>query len=257
MNYKETIKKLIANHKAAIKERKGKIELKQNPQLIEEQSDKYSKEIKQELVKLREYYDALEKVTKALKGHVSDITDDQFTTAIYILATHNLQTLNSIFTLAENKGASSPSLIRVVKEINAQIDLFRMEFKKGDRRNLDEWLCGEIISHGAFRKAKADEASIALGKDKAEKLKADTLNVYRLESQMTHNSYAALLENISPYTEDFDYSGHTQHERTIHMLKYTKGTMDNFAIVLKGVFAHMENGDKTRDEIDRLMKEYE
>lgn len=88
------------------------------------------------------------------------------------------------------------TLLRTIDEALMQCNLFANNAMKNDKTFLEKWFAGEIVKHSTTRKELNEYLP---GFDTL------TAYVYQMESQVSHNSYLSVLENISPVTQDFDF----------------------------------------------------
>lgn len=235
---RETIKSVIDDIKKAIKNRESKILLKKNPNFLIDQQNRNKNEIDQKLSRLRGQYTELLPFVKEIKKYIKDIAETTHVCAVYLLLCFTFQNWNSLFLLAEHgKNSATLSLIRMIKESLMLAHLFAVEFSKNKKENLDKWCSGEIIAHRIGREMMSklfDEYSPPLNLDID--IEEREAQLYHRDSQAVHSSYAAVLECISPFTEDFDLEGYTGFHRTKSVLKYAEGTMTRTNTTLQFVY---------------------
>lgn len=254
---KNDIKLIIDDNHQKIKSPKPKIALKQNPNLLKDRREKDVVQINEMLDSLQNQNDELLPFIKALKNKIPDITAETHLTAIYLLLCYNAQTWQSLFLLAKNGFYSQTmTLIRMIKESLMLCDNFALEFKNNINESLKKWFSGSIVSHSVGRNNMSqfiEEYSTYPNLD----VKQLQTHIYQMESLIPHNSYASMLENISPFTENFDFEGYTGFYRTLSALKYAMGTMSTFAITLKGVYLILLNDPTSYDKINEILIKYD
>ncbi|GAG73368.1 unnamed protein product, partial [marine sediment metagenome] len=237
---RKTIKLTIDDIKKAIKNMKPKILLKKNPNLLITNKEKDKNEIDQKLSRLRDQYTELLPFVKGIKKHIKDITETTHVCAVYLSLCFAFQNWNSLFLLAEyGKNSAALALIRMIRESLTLAELFALEFSKNERENLDKWCTGEIIPHRIGREMVSkffDELSLIPNLLPPHYIKNLMTNLYQMESQVIHSSYAPILECISPYTENFDFEGYTGFYRTKIFLKHAEGMMTATSSTLKLVY---------------------
>lgn len=245
---------LIADNRRAIKNPEAKEALKENPDLIEKDREASVREIELKLPLLEQHFNELFPFIKELRSHIADITEETHTSAVYLLLAHACQDWNSLFALARLGDYGSFAFIRLIKESVAQSDLFVLDSRSGERKNIDKWFAGEIIGHEACRTAQDNfmqESGLVAGT-----MKNIAKRIYHMESLVIHGSYVSMLESVSPFTEDFDYGGRTQYFRTSKGLDYARGTMDAMNISLKLAYLYLIKDSKKYDELDEILKRY-
>lgn len=245
---------LIADNKRAIKNPKAKDALRENPNLVEEDKESSKMEIAIKLPLLEQYFNELLPFIKNLRNYVGDITEETFVCAVYLSLSHACQDWRSLFTLAKVGDYGSFAFVRLIKEVIAQSDLFVLNSRKSEHKNLKKWFAGEIVGHGECRDAQ-DKFMQENGMT-ADEIKDMAKRIYHMESLLIHGSYISMLESVSPFTEDFDYDGRTQYFRTSKGLDYAKGTMDAMNISLKLVYGQLVGDKEKYEQLDKILTKY-
>jgi hypothetical protein len=239
-----------------IKSNKPKIALNNNPNLLEDikESDLYK--INNSLSLLKKQYEDLSPFVLLIKESIPDITEKTHLCAAYLLLCRYLQIWQSIFILLKSGNYSSlMTLVRSAKELSMLVDLFSLEYKNETDINLKKWFSGVIISHESGRIVVTEFLeNEALNRNiDIKKLQA---YVYQMESLIPHAAYISVLENVSPFTEDFDFEGYTGFRRTTLALGYVKGTMDSLFITLKLVYSFLLNDNINYSKINQIFLKY-
>jgi len=254
---KKDIEFHIKNNHQAIKDQRPKIALKNNPNLLENIKRKDINEINNLLNTLQNQNNELIPFIKAIKTKIPDITAQTHLCAVYLLLCLSLQTWQSLFLLAKNGFYSQiMTIIRMIEELTMLSNNFTLEFKNNSDEALKKWFSGIIISHGIGRDAVSqfiEEGSTFQNID-TKQLQA---HIYKIESLTPHCAYGSLLENISPFTEDFDFEGFTGFRRTTSMLRCAIGPMSSFTITLKGVYLILLNDHDSYNKIDQILLKYD
>lgn len=252
---RKTVKKIIDINKQAIKNSAPKVTLKENPDFLTIKLDRDKAEIHQILKKLRSQHNELLPFVKEIKKYIQDITETTYVCAAYLLLCHTFQNWNSLFLLAEyGKNSAIQTLIRMIEESLKLIELFVVE-SKNKRDNIDKWYSGEIIIHGTGRKMtnKFFDDLLNTNSD-IEELET---HIYQMESQTPHNSYASVLECISPFTEDYDFEGYTGFHRTNESaIKYAEGKMKTTIITLKTVYSLLLKDQHGFEKVNKILLKY-
>lgn len=252
---KKDIAFLISDNRRAIKNPLAKEAFKRNPNIISQDTEKSKQEIQQILPLLENHFRELLPFIKDLKGYVSDITEETYICAIYLLLSHASQDWISLFNLAKIGDYGSFAFIRLIKEVTALSDLFTLDFTKKEKKNIEKWFSGGIIGHAICREARNE----FVGKDgmvSDDKMKKMDTKIYQMESLVVHGSYVTMLESVSPFTEEFDFDGRTQYFRTSKGLLYAKGTMDAMNITLKFVYGFIIKDNRKYKQLDDILVKY-
>ena len=252
---RKKITAVIEDNKRAIKAPEPKDALAADPSVLEQSELSSRKHIALLLAKLQSWHADLLPFVRNLRKHVQDITEGTHLCAIYLVLCHLFDNWVTAFDIAQHgKSPALGNLMRFIKEDEMLVSLFAIEAHQGKRANLDKWLAGNIVSHATGRDVTSeffDAHSIAADVDLA-KLSA---HIYQVESQGTHPSYASMLELVSPFTEDYDFTSRTQLFRTTTWLRYALGSMTACNIALKSVYGLLLNNEKSYQAInDTLMK---
>ncbi len=254
---KKSIKLLINSNRQKIKAPEAKQALKNNLNLLKTIKERDIKIIIKLLQRLQNQNNELSPFVKDLKNKISDITAETHLCATYLLLCYVLQTWQSIYLLAKNGFYSQVLiLIRVIKESLMLCDNFILEYKNNNKESLNKWFSGVIISHAVGRKSVSrfiDEYGNFPNLD----TKQLQSHIYQMESLFPHSSYTSMLENVSPFTENFDFEGYTGFRRMESALKYAIGTMGTFAITLKSVYLFLLQDHIKYDKIDRILTKYD
>jgi hypothetical protein len=249
---KNLLREHIKGQIESIKNVQPKIELQINPSLLVEDNIVDKEEISNLLIKLRRYYDELFPLLKKIKNHITDITEKTHICAVYLTLCNVFNFWNSFFILAEQgRGIEAGSLLRVIKEGNMQADLFITEAMQGNRAQLDRWLEGEIMTHGEGRKKVSNFMEI-ISPNTGDEFKILSTQTYQIESQAAHNAYEAILENVSPFTEDYDFDGYSNYFHTISWIKYAHGSLQGTNITLKGVYIYLKDNE-SHEKLDEIL----
>ena len=252
---KEKVNFLINDNKGAIKNPLPKLALKANSNLLVQDLERSKKTIAEILVVVENYYKELAPFIINLRKNVNDITEETHICAVYLLMSHAVQDWKAAFLLARNGDIESWVFIRLIKESIALADLFVLEFRKGERKYIDKWFSGEVIGHASCREAH-EEFFKELKENEGIDIKKMASEIYHMESFVIHSSYSTMLESVSPFTEDFDYSGRTQYSRTSTMLPYAKGSMEAVNISLKLIYLFLIKDAEAYENLDKILIKY-
>lgn len=252
--YTEKItKEVIESNRKAIKSENPKIALKNNPNLLEEEQKISEIEIKNILGSTINQYNDLVPFIKRLGDRVFDITEETHFCAVYLLLCQTIIYWESLFLLAKNGNSSAMQLtLRTIKESLTLAELFSFEFANLENKHLKKWFSGEIIPHGAYRERIKD--FFAENSEEENTFLEDTSrDLYRMESHSIHVAYTSVIENISPFSEDFDFEKYTRFRRTSYNLSYVKDAMDGATIALKFVYKFLLKDLDGYNQLDKIL----
>ena len=127
-------------------------------------------------------------------------------------------------------------LNRSITESNELISLFHL---KKEEKHLSKWFDGEIIDNGISRDAMSSLMSTGEVLEYLQKNNLDPKTmmsgIYRVMSKYNHCSYAAILDSVDVFNEDFDfhqYAGFHFTENNTHMTKTAlSGTLTAIRII--------------------------
>lgn len=250
------IKYVIASNKQAIKSSKPKAALLHNPDMLRSIQERDKLKIGLLLSRLREQYSELFPFVKKVKLHINDIIEETYVCAIYLLLCHVFDNWNSFFILAENgRSSAAGNVIRTIKEGIMQIELFSIDSLSEERTNLDKWFSGDIIRHVTGRRKVGEyfDESLPFSEVNVKELSSQ---VYQIESQVSHNAYASILELVSPFTEDYDFDGYSGYHRTLAWLRYASGSLEATNIVMKMVYLMVIKDAESFKKINEILVRY-
>lgn len=253
---KKIVRQLINGHLKAIKNKDPKNELKEDSSLLGKNLMRDKQEINRLLKELKKYYYELLPVVKSFRVHINDIIENSHVCAIYLLLCQTFQNWNAFFELVDaNQSSAATILIRSIKESVALIELFSLEYSTNDRKNLDKWFKGEIISHKTCRE-KQDKLFKQIMPRVGNDMGSLNTYLYSMESQAPHNSYSSILESISPFTEDFDFEEYTRSYRTVAITKYAIGSMTAVNISMKMATILVLKNPQILTKIEKILLKY-
>lgn len=243
---------LIADNCSKIKNPYTKLESLNNPNWSRDLKHEYFGQITSLLKSLEDQYVDLVPFVKDMRWKISDITEHTAVCAVYLLLCSVLRIWDSIFLLAKSGHYSSVmSLLRMMDEALTQCNLFAFDFQEWKHVNLDTWFSGEIITNKIWR-----EKMWALHEDWGVDVYSMTTYIYGMESQIAHSGYVGMIENISPFNEDFDFDGPTGYYRTVWALWSGLNHMTEFNIALKWAYLLILKDHAGYDKIDLILSKY-
>lgn len=253
---RKKIEFVIEDNKRAIKSDDPKRELARNPKTPVLIQEREKLEIHHLLSRLRKYQSELFPFVKKIKANIKDITEPTHVCAVYLLLCNVFENWNAFFLLIENgKNGAAGNLLRMIKEGDMTIQLFSVEAAQKNRTNLDKWLKGDIVTHGIGREKVSEYYDKHSPVPEVDVKKLDA-HIYQMESQASHNSYATILESVSPFTGDFDFDGYTGCHRCLGLLRYAEGSLTATNIAMKAVYANLINEEAIYTQLDTILKKY-
>jgi len=247
---KDTKLKLIKQHLQNIENGDINKELLSNPNFLTEYENDILVLNKDLLNNLICQFKEISPFVSNLKNE--DITERNISNAVYLLFSSVIASFESTFILAENNKYSSIMILsRNIEEALKQIQLFMLEHRDNEDTKLQNWFDWEIISHWEWR----EKVSSSIDIDWLN-IKEMSSYIYQLTSLFAHNWYISILENISPFTKDVDYSWLTEKYRLSWWIEQLLRNMTKCIVALKWVYFLILKDSKTYDEIDKILLKY-
>ncbi|PIZ96397.1 MAG: hypothetical protein COX80_01410 [Candidatus Magasanikbacteria bacterium CG_4_10_14_0_2_um_filter_33_14] len=217
-------------------------------------------QIKKHIAILKKRRDKLFPYLKLLKNNIPDILDETFESACYLINAQIFKLWDTIFILGEQgNNVSLMVIIRAIKEYNMLLNFFALECKDDKKDNeLKKWFNGHLIMHGDGREKikslmKDDDAFNETDADNHKNLGT---HVYKIESALAHPSYVSVLENIDPFTKDYDFELFVGINRCVSALEYAYGTLNNTILAMSAVFGFVFDDLNSYKELNTLFDEY-
>lgn len=250
---KKWLNEIIQSNRLAIKNPGAKRFMKINPDYIADLTNENQENIDIAIIELREQINQLKPFILRIKGNVIDITEETPTCASYLLLCSILNEWESLLLLAQQwKYSSVSTILRKINEAIDICDLFAFDTKNWIVKNIQSWFSWGTIQNQLTREAHDKATPIEAWIDVA------TLcsHIYQMESHWAHNGYASILENISPFAEDFDFNWPTGLHRTVSALKSAKYCMTNLIQCLRFVYLIILRDFVWELELEKILKIY-
>jgi len=252
---KNQIKTLIEDNRKKIKDPEPKKYLGSHPDILTDIKKEKELKVVYLLRQLDNQYKELLPFVKKIKLSIGDITEETFICATYLLLCRIFDNWESIFILSKDgKSSAIGNMIRTIKEGLMQVQLFSIDSLNMDRTNLDKWFSGDIITHGVGREKLANFCKE--DDPKGENVDDLSTQIYSIESQVSHNSYASIIELVSPFTEDYDFNGSTSYHRTVAWLKYAIGSLESTNIAMKFVYLNIMKDTDGYQKLNEILIKY-
>ena len=239
-NVKESVTWLINNCIEHIKNPSAAEFKKKNPLWFKRAHVQNKKYVNKKISVIKSWNKELYPYIKYIKKSVPDITSQTTICAVYLLLEYNQKLWQSFIHLAR-KGHYSAGMtnLRSINEVSTLIQHFTFEYKSGKNTDLKKWFSGEIIPHRNGRKSINEFlnrhiiSEVEKGGVDIEKLQSE---IYQIESLTPHSSYVAMLEIISPFTKDIDFTNRTDYFRMQRSMNFALGTLGDYNTAMQVVF---------------------
>jgi hypothetical protein len=178
----------------------------------------------------------IEKLLKTYRKHIPNIWDQTRDAACYLLigkVFNNLKTIARI-----SKDGSSHELVELCRSAIESLDLVFLFLEDKTEKYLKIWFKGELVTNDEARLAAEKIINNAnIYNDNIElPLKDIKSDVYSMYSLYTHSGYAALLDSVDVFYEDFDYKKYSGYHYTNRNLHLVNNVLENTLLGLKNAF---------------------
>ncbi len=256
---KQFVREQISSLKKFISSDTAEIALKRNILIRTHQKDLDKTKIQKYIAELKKRRNRLFPYLTIIKEKTPDILDETFESACYLINAQIFKLWDVAFILGEQgRYVSLMILIRAIKEHNMLLNFFAIDSKNKNKNNLKKWFDGQLIMHGDGR-----EKMKSLMKEDGEFDESDVENyknlathVYTIESALAHPSYVSVLENIDPFTRDYDFESYMETNRSVSALEYAYGTLNNTILAMKAVFGFVLNDLDTYKKLSEILNEF-
>lgn len=179
------------------------------------------------------------------------ITEQTNISAAYFLlgkAYSNLETI--LFLAPKGKHLEIVDLIRSAQE---SLDLVFLFLEDESKELLEKWFKGETIPNREARRVLDNVMNrelVSQGNTPAGDMKGFLYNLY---SKYTHSSYAAILDAVDVFHEDFDFEGTSGFYYTRENFQNINNLVASLLIQLKNFFVKFHDQENFR-KVDKLYK---
>lgn len=256
MSIDEQIKQLIQERITKLKQGQAKAHLRMNLLYPEQQKKQDLQKIQTGLSKLVSIHSQVKDRVKKLKNLIPDVTEQTTLCAVYLIYGKVLQTWEAIFLLA-SKGYSF-NIMELIRSMGENLDLIKAFHLDKEQQYLKKWFQGEIIEHKVSRGI--EEKFIKEGRIKS--IEESGLSpydmakdIYRVMSKYTHCSYAALLDCVDVFNENFDWNGYAGTHYTLHNMHALNSVMTANLITLKMTYSELKDF-VSYEEVDKILIDF-
>ncbi|MDO8570560.1 MAG: hypothetical protein Q7R97_03165 [Candidatus Daviesbacteria bacterium] len=187
------------------------------------------------------------------KNYVLHIWEQDAITAVYLLTAKAYGDLETLILFA--KQGRNFEIIELARSGQESLDLAFLFLESEQEERLKDWFKGKIIPNRIAREALHKAVN-------SENLNSIILPMYELKTYIysiyslyTHSSYAALLDTVDVFHEDFDYNGISGFHYTFNNLDIA---INNLAISLllelKNIFTKYQNFESI-NKVDGLLRQ--
>jgi hypothetical protein len=208
-------------------------------------------EINKYSIKVEEAIPQIRSLLKEYRKHIPHIWDQTKFCASYLLICKAFSNLKTLILLARN--GSNQELVEISRSAVESLDLTFLFLEDTGKKPLKDWFAGKIIGNQEARKAMHDAVNKEDGDKTIVPLEDVKSDVYETYSLYTHSSYAALLDSIDVFYEDYDFKKYAGFHYTAKNLHLIDNIVINILLGLKSAFIQVRDL-KNFEATDSLMK---
>lgn len=203
------------------------------------------------LSRIEEITPQIESLLREYRKYIPHIWDQNKYSASYLLICKAYSNLKMLIVLA--KKGSNQELVEICRSAVESLDLVHLFLEDDKGKLLRDWFRGKIIANKEARKVIHKVLNQEnKGKD-AVPLKDVKSDVYETYSLYSHSSYAALLDSVDVFYEDYDFKKYAGFHYTADYLHLIKNVIVNILLNLKSVFIQVKD-IKSLEATDNLMR---
>lgn len=196
----------------------------------------------------------IRKIIGDIRQYVPQIWNQDAITAVYLLIAKSYVNLETIINIA--KEGCVFEVVEIARSAHESLDLAFLFLEEGQEERLKKWFKGKIIENKHSREQLHRTINSEKTGNNNYPVYDTKTDIYGIYSLYTHSSYAALLDLVDVFHEDFDYEKISSFHYT---LKYFDAIIDNLTVSLllelKNVFVKYKNLE-TANEIDNILERF-
>lgn len=254
MSINKQITQLIQERIAKLKTHEAKKYFKQDVLYPNKQKRKDIANIQEEISKLKLIHRQIRCRIKKIKNLIPDITDQSTLCAVYLIYGKILQTWEAIFFLALR--GYNFDIMELTRSISENLGLIKTFHLDKEQEHLKQWFRGKIIVDRVSRKLEDKFIKNGVVKPIIEENNLSpydiATDVYSVFSNYTHCSYAALLDSVDVFNEDFDWNLYAGSHYTLHNIDALKNSMAATLITLKMTYLEIRDV-VSYEEINKML----
>jgi hypothetical protein len=225
--------------------------------IIQPQQNKASDEsiILQSLKKIENNIPNIKNLIKSVRKFIPHIWDQTQISAAYLLIGKAFSTLETALILA--KIGHNLEIVELVRSGHESTDLASLFLDDDEGKYFKNWFKGKIIENAKAR-AGFQKTINRLGIDNSIKsyynlsVKDTKRDVYGVYSLYTHSSYAALLDAIDVFHEDYDFNRNAGFHHTAKNLHIIESLAINILLSIRNVFIKCQDFDSDLEAVNLL-----
>lgn len=250
---KEGLEDRIKERVQKLKDRKAHNYFLSNPTYPENEKQKDEQQLQQAASLLEGKLPEIKTLIKAIKSYIPHIWEQNAITAVYILVCKAYGNLETIITLAKN--GRNVEIVELARSGQESLDLAFLFLEEGKAERLSNWFNGKIIDNKTAREA----LHRVINSDKLNSTELpvydNKTDIYGVYSLYTHSSYAALLDSVDIYHEDFDFEGIAGLHYTLEYFdSIVKQLMISLLLEIKNIFTKYKNIEAIKNT-DKLLEQ--
>ena len=237
-----------------IKERKGYYAFLSDISLPEREKETKKNKIIKHIDLFAAKLPAIKTIVMSIKkNYVPHIWEQNAITAVYLLTAKAYGDLETLILFA--KQGRNFEIIELARSGQESLDLAFLFLESGQEERLNNWFKGKIIPNRIAREALHKIINSENPSSPVIPMYELKTHIYNIYSLYTHSSYAALLDTVDVFHEDFDYKGMSGFHYTLKNLDIA---INNLAISLllelKNIFTKYQNLESI-NEVDKLLEQ--
>lgn len=202
------------------------------------------------LKKIEEIIPQIELLIRNYRAYILHIWDQTKFCASYLLICKAFGNLRTATLLAKN--GSCQELVEISRSAIEALDLAFLFLQDEKGKLLKDWFKGKIISNDEARKA-LHKSINKIFVDTTIPLQDVKSDLYETYSLYTHSSYAALLDSIDVFYEDYDFKKYAGYHYSVRYLHLIDNIVINILLLLKSAFTYVKD-TKNFEATDKLLR---
>ena len=202
---------------------------------------------------LQETMPSIRDLIKEVKKNIKSIDEQTKFSAVYLLLGKVFSNIEAMFILAGS--GKNLEMMEMCRSAQESLDLIILFLIDESDPLLKRWFAGATIPNKEARAA----IHKFLNEDKElvgeEGIPVDkmTAHIYDIYSKYTHSSYAALLDAVDAFHEDFDFEGYSGFHYTKENFRMVQNISASLATTLKHVFLNLKD-QSNFERADKIYK---
>lgn len=254
--FEQKVSDLINERINKLKNHIGKDHFKKDLINLEEEKAKDLEEIQKKITGFQTIHSQVKTHIKRLRELVPDITEQTVLCAVYLIYGKVLQTWEAIFLLS-SKGYNF-EIMELTRSISEDIDLIKVFYLDKNQKHLKKWFEGSIIDHKVARELEDEfirEAKLKVIEEHNLSPYDLATEVHSTYSKYTHCSYAAILDSVDVFNEDFDWNRYANTHYTLNNIHVLESAMTQLLLSLKMTYLELRDIENL-EEIEGILTNF-